>query len=278
MEQLRKLGALGRQHYEKLILTVALLVLAGACYFLYQARVVEEEKIKAIPGDFKTRKVKPVHAADITGIQAALQHAERPVPVNLSGPHYLFNPVEWRLDRATQTPVKIRSEKDVGVQAMQLVGTKPLQLQIVFGSPTTSGAEDQLVVLGYLTHSTNETIHPRSTLRKVSTVVNVGETNRQAVFYLREVKGDVRQPTELVGELKEFGGEKFTFAPGRPYTRVLTYEAELRHKPNPEKKYLGIRTNSVVDIEGQNYKVVDITPERVVLSDDSNGKQYSITK
>jgi len=278
MEQLRKLGALGRQHYEKLVLTVALLILAGAILYLNQARVAEEAKIKAIPGDFDTRKVKAVRPADLSVATSALQQAERPVPVVLSGGHNLFNPVEWRLDRSRQIPVKIKSEKDVGPQAMQIVSTKPLHLQVVFGSPASSGADDQVVVLGYLTYSTNETLAARNPQRIIRTVVNVGETNRQSVFQLREVKGEPREPTELVGELKEFAGEKFTFAPGRPYSRVLTYEAELRYKPNPEKKYTGIRTNSPVDIEGQIYKVVDISPERVVLSDDSNGKQYSITK
>ena len=113
--------------------------------------------------------------------------------------------------------------------------------------------------------------------RVVRAVVNPSETNKQSVFILREVKGEPKEPSELVGELKEFNGERFSFAPGRPYSRVLTYEAELRYKPNPDKKYTAIRTNSPVDIEGQVYKVVDITPQRVVLSDDSNGKQYSIT-
>lgn len=279
MEQLRKLGALARQHYEKLVLTVALLILAGAILFLYQARVAEQEKIKDIPGNFKTRKVKAIRPADLAAAAPALKQAERPVPVTLASGHNLFNPVEWRLDRVSQTPTKIKSEKDIGPHAMRIVAIKPLQLHIVYGSPSTSGEGDQLVVLGYQIYSTNETLALRAVNppRVVRAFVALNETNRQAVFHLREVKGEPREPAELVGELKDFGGEKFSFAPGRPYSRVLAHEAELRYMPNPEKKYLGVRTGSTVDIEGQNYKVVDITPDRVVLSDDSNGKQYSIT-
>lgn len=279
MEQLRKLGALARQHYEKLVLTIALLMLAGAILFLYQARVAEQEKIKDIPGNFKGRKVKPVRLADFEAAAFALKQTERPVAVTLASGHNLFNPVEWRLDRVAQTPTKIKSEMDVGPHAMQIVAIKPLQLHIVYGSPSTSGEGAQLVVLGYQVYSTNETRPMRAVNppRVVRAFMALNETNRQAVFLLREVKGEPREPTELVGELKDFGGEKFTFAPGRPYSRVLAHEAELRYKPNPEKKYEHIRAGETVDIEGQIYKVVDITPDRVVLSDDSNGKQYSIT-
>jgi hypothetical protein len=286
MDKLRQLGALCRDHYEKLALTAALLILAGAIFFLNNARVEEQDKIQAIPGDFKTRKVKPVQAVDLAPATEALQRAEKPPVLSSSGNHNLFNPVEWRLDRASQTPLKIKSEKDVGPLAMQIVQVVPLHLQVVYGSATTSGSEDQLVVLGYMTYSTNETVGVRSVNppRVVRAVVNPSETNKQAVFILREAKGDVtkpsdlpREPSELIAELKDFGGERFSFGPGKPYSRVLTYEAELRYKPNPDKKYTAIRTNSPVDIEGQIYKVVDITPQRVVLSDDSNGKQYSIT-
>lgn len=278
MEQLRKLGAVGRQHYEKLVLTAALLILAGAVWFLNESRRAEQEKIKAIPGDFKTRKVKPVRATELADATNALRAAERPTPVQISGGHNLFNPVEWRLDRVTGQPSKIKSERDVGPHAMTVVKISPLHLHIVYGSPSTSVQDEQVTVLGYLTYSTNETVAVNSLRppRRVSAFVSINATNPQAVFILREVKGDPKEPTELIGELKDFGGEKFSFAPGKPYTRVLAHEAELRYKPNPEKKYDKLREGVNVDIDGQIYKVVDITPDRVVLSDDSNGKQYTI--
>jgi len=39
-----------------------------------------------------------------------------------------------------------------------------------------------------------------------------------------------------------------------------------------------LRKESAVDVDGESYKVVDITPTRVVLSDDSNGKRYAIAQ
>ncbi|MFM1768773.1 MAG: hypothetical protein RJA22_1302 [Verrucomicrobiota bacterium] len=280
MERLRHFGILCGQHYEKLALTAALVLLAGAVLYLNKSRVDEQEKIQAIPGDFQSRRVKPVPVVDLAAVAEAQQRAEKVVPVGGAGNHNLFSPVEWRLHPALQTPDKVQSEKDVGPFAMRIVKVVPLHLLVVYGAAQTSQSPDgQVSVQGYMVYSTNETVSARSINppRIVRAFVNPGQTNRQAVFTLRDVKGDKANPEELVGELKEFNGEQFSFGPGKPYQRVLTYEAELRYEPNPGIKYAGIRTNSPVDIEGQFYKVVDINPQRVVLSDVSNGKQYTIS-
>jgi hypothetical protein len=56
---------------------------------------------------------------------------------------------------------------------------------------------------------------------------------------------------------------------------VVGHEAELVYAPSG-KKYPRLRKDSPLDIEGEPYKVVDITASKVVVSDDSNGKRYTI--
>jgi hypothetical protein len=101
-----------------------------------------------------------------------------------------------------------------------------------------------------------------------------GATNTQ-VFVLTGIKGPSNAPTELTAQLRDFNNETISFAPGKPYTRIVGYEAELIYPPSG-KKYPRLRRDSPLDIEGEPYKVVDITANRVVVSDDSNGKRTTI--
>jgi hypothetical protein len=106
--------------------------------------------------------------------------------------------------------------------------------------------------------------------------VSVNATNKEASFILRDVKGTALEPEQLDAEFKE-GGEKFSLGPGKPYFKTIGHEADLRY-PNSTNTTGFVRKGASIDIDGQPHKVVDITPSEVVLSDDSNGKLYSITK
>jgi hypothetical protein len=160
------------------------------------------------------------------------------------------------------------------------VQIKPLHLTIAYNSVSISGTENDAVVSGYWFASTNEMFapgHPKR-LARAFLAPNDNKTNNPIGLILTGVKGDPKEPTELLGELREPAGERVSIAPGKPYQRVLAHEAELRYKPNPNRSYTSLRAGATVEIDGRNYKIVDIDPTRAVLSDDSNGKQYLITK
>src|SRR5437867_6458135 len=275
MEQLRNLGQICRQHYEILILTAALLILAGAVWFLYTASVAEREKIREIPASLnKHSKPKPVQPANLAGFNIAIKQVESPPALDLSRQHLLFNPVPWE-SRGGGPPIKISSNDQVGPFAMSITSIEPLHLAIAFGYTALSGTPPDEVVNGYYMYKTNEVFarnHPKRLLR---TYMSTGTNTTPAPFFIREVKGDSKEPTEIVAEMKE-GGDKFSFAPGKPYFRVLGYEANMLYKPS-SRNYSNLRKSTTIEIDGQNYKIVDILPNQVVLSDDSNGKQYSIT-
>jgi hypothetical protein len=273
MEQLRNFGQVCRQHYEKLILTAALLILAGAVWFLYSASVAEREKIRDIPVGFKDRKVKPVQPANLAGFNLAIKQVENPTALNLAREHLLFNPVLWE-SRNGGPPQKITSTNQVGPGAMVATKIGPLHLVVAFGYAALSGTPPDVTVTGYWMYTTNE-FFATGSKRVLRTYMSTGTNTTPAPFFIREVKGDAKEPTDILAEMKE-GGDKFSFAPGKPYFRVIGYEAELLYKPTA-RKYTGQRKGMSIDIDGQNYKIVDILPNQAVLSDDSNGKQYSIT-
>ena len=269
MDQLKKIGLLCRQHYEKLILVFVLFLLAGAVWYLYQESVTEGDKTREMTKDYKTKAGAPVEPVSLSRFAASMKVATNPPTLNYAGKHNLLNPVKWQQPRGGGQIIKVVSGEEVGANAMRIAGINPLHLSIAFDRTASTGAD----VTGYHIVATNE-LAMLARLRRIVQYVPTGATNTQ-VFILTEVKGPPEAPTELVAQLKDFNNEKITFAPGKPYTRVVGHEAELVYAPSG-KKYPRLRKDSPLDIEGEPYKVVDITASKVVVSDDSNGKRYTI--
>ena len=89
------------------------------------------------------------------------------------------------------------------------------------------------------------------------------------------VGGPPEAPTEVNVLLKDYGNERVSFAPGKPYLRPIGYEAELKY-PFANKTFSNVRVGQTLDIDAESYKVVDITQSKVVLFEDSNGKRHNI--
>jgi hypothetical protein len=275
MEQLKKYAQVCRQHYEKLILIGALILLAGAVWYLLNAGQEEKKKLESYLVPKKLGK--KVTLANLAGFEESLKEATNPPALNFSGKHNTFNPVKWQQPRPGVPPIKVETGKEIGVESLQIKAITPLYLTIAFDRVATSGTAPDLTVTGYHTVVTNELAplnQPR--LRRIPQFIAPNATNTQ-VFVINEVKGPPDQPTSIEATLKEFDNEKISFGPGKPYVRTVGYEAELKY-PATGRAFPRLRKESAVDIDGEPYKVVDITPTRVVLSDDSNGKRYAIAQ
>ncbi len=274
MEQIKKLGQVCRQNYEKAILVGVLILLAVGVWLLYQASQDEREKVQQMTQESIQKAGKPIAPVDLAPFETAMKAATNRPALNFSGKHNLFNPVKWQSVRGAQ-PIKVQSGTEVGPAAMRIVSVIPLQLSVAFAQAAMSGTE----VSGYHILFTNE-VETVATLRRKSQYVTPGNTNTQ-VFVVTEVKGPAEAPTEFVATLPRFGNEKISFAPGKHFVKTVGYEAELKYMPSG-RTYQRLRLpltagrDTVVDIEGETYKVVDIAANRVVLSDDSNGKRYTI--
>jgi hypothetical protein len=273
MEQLKRIVQLGRRHYEKLILVLVLLLLAAGVWYLYTQSQAEREKTQKMTEGYKKKAGPPFQPVDLSRFDKTMKMATNPPALNFSGKHNLLNPVKWQQPRAGGQIIKVVSGTEVGANAMRIVGVSPLLLSIAFDRAATSGTDADAVVTGYHIVVTNDLIlRPRNP--RIVQYVPLGATNTQ-VFILTEVKGPSNAPTEFVAQLKDFNNESITFAPGKPYTRVVGYETELSYPPSG-RKYPRLRKDSPLDIEGEPYKVVDIGSNKVVVSDDSNGKRYTI--
>ena len=263
MEFLKNMSAVCRQHYEKILLTLVLFGLAVTVAFLYHATQSEAEKVQDFLKVIAKKKVAGVKPVNLGRNDAVIQQAQTPPALNLSSPHYLFNPVRWqRLPDGRL--VKITSDQDL-IKNIQLVGTRPLNFVIAF---------DRVAGSGYYFNVTNEAAIPPHPRRLPQQFAILNATNSSRILILREVHGEPADPAGFVLELRDTA-ERISVGRDKPYIRPDAYEADLKlilENKTFTKQRLGARLRS----GGDEYKIVAINQNEVVLSASSNDKKYII--
>src|SRR5688572_19330745 len=204
MDSIKKLGEVCKQHYEKLLLIVALVLLAAAVASLYMENEKQKERIKEFFTDVKRTKASPVQSANLTNYNAALATLQNPPALDFGRPHYLLNSVKWK-----ETPqgelIKETSETASGLDLLQIANISPLNFTIAF---------ERKAGPGFWINITNEVIVGGAG-RRIAQFATLNATNLK-VFILRDIKGPpppedpaqeeewVKQ-VELVLEFKETG-------------------------------------------------------------------------
>src|SRR5688500_6745252 len=175
MESLKKFADIGKQHYEKLVLIVALVVLGGAVWYLFNESQSEKEKIKEFFTGVQRRSAKMVRPADLTNYTAVMQLAKAPPTLDFGLPHNLFNPVKWRKG-VNDELIKEQKGNEL-LDRLEITSIRPLNFVLAF---------DKVAGPGYWINLTNEVV--AGVGRRMAQFAKSGETNTK-VFVLREVKG-----------------------------------------------------------------------------------------
>ena len=259
--ELGKVGDIFKNHYEKLILALALLGLAAAVVILMQSSAAEQEKIQEYVKQVERRAPAPVKPLDMGRLEGTLKKAQQPPGLNLDGEHKLFNPVKWQR-RGDGGWVKTVKGTEGTVDELEIARLAPLQFIITF---------DKFTGTGYTIVTTNEAALPPYQKRYYYNYT-LNDTNKP-ILILREIKGAADNPDGLVVELKE-SGERVEIGKERPFIRTNTFEVDLKWKVD-NKDFKRQRTNSVVNLGGDPYKIVAINPAEVVLSA-PNDKKYTV--
>jgi hypothetical protein len=249
-------------HYEKIILSLVLAGLAAAVWFLYEASMNEEEMNRTYIVGVGTRKVKGVKPVDLSSYQSALKLAQNPPALILSGGHNLFNPVKWQR-RPDGTLIKIQTGREVGPDAMIITRITPLYYMISL---------DRVNAGGFVMGVTREAAERPLERKKKQKFVTLNVTNE--FFTLREVKGTPEDPSELVLELADTK-ERVSVAKSKDFKRPVGYEVDLKY-PVENKNYLNQRVGSTLTVAGDQYIIVAILENEVVLSARLNDKKYTV--
>jgi hypothetical protein len=262
MESLKKFLEIGRQHYEKVLLSLVLIGLGGAVYYLYLASQKENKKIQEYMRTQEERPVKGVRVADLTSFQEVEKRLANPPAISLSAPHNLFNPVKWQ-KRPDGTLFKIESGKEIGPSALSVAAIRPLHMIISVDRPASSGF--WMVI-------TNETISPGRPGHRFPQFVSLTATNTR-VFVLREVRPP-DDPKEWIVELLD-SAEKVTITKEQPYQQVIAHEADLKY--DAENRLIPkVRAGQKIRLSGEEYNIVAINAKEVLLSAVSNDRRFAI--
>ncbi|MBC8244715.1 MAG: hypothetical protein H8E20_10000 [Verrucomicrobia bacterium] len=265
MEQLK-------EHYEKLILGLAMLALVYVAYGVVMDDSEEKIEVQVAERnrpDLESKKEMP--EMSLAGYQAAFARLENTRPLNLGNPHNLFNPVQWRVTRQG-TVLKVERGNEIGAGAIVLSETKPLYLKVEYRGISGSGAN-----LRYRFAITRESAQrKKERLRVTTTVQNVNLKDTRNLFTLLSIEGDRQAPTAF--ELKLDGDvETITVGQGKPYQRVDGFTASLAYDtPGESKSYVNKRVGDKLFFADDGHNIVAIGQREVVLSTASTSKRTTI--
>ena len=271
MEQLK-------QHYEKLILGLAMLALVYAAYFIVmddseetiEAQVLKRNK----PGDDDKKEMPKI---DMRDYEVTLARLEKAKPLNLGNPHNLFNPVQWRVAR-DGTVLKVERGNEIGAGAIVLSGTKPLHLKVEYRGISGAGSN-----LRYRFAVTRESAkRKKERLRMTTTAKDENYKDTRDLFTLLKIEGSVNadgkvsDPTAFQLRLAGDTGI-ITVGKGKPFQRIDGYTASLAYDtPGENKSYVNKRVGDRLFFADDGHNIVAIGESEVVLSTASTSKRTTI--
>lgn len=244
-----------KKHYEKMVLCLVLLGLAGAV--LWMKAVTEKVKASldgaAVGPPPRTAPPQPL---DLSAYQLALAQMTNPPAVVLSGAHNLFNPVTWKR-KANGDLLKIIK---TGPDALMVTNIVPLYTVISYVNPI----DGPIYVMGIQSNVDLTQGIPRAAKHVYPKLDEVSKNNAWP-FVIRGFRGDATNPTELNLEITATGDTNVWVSTNQPYKLVESYYADLRYDPDPSLSLLKKRVKDDINLDNEPYTIVRITNDAVTV-------------
>jgi hypothetical protein len=256
-----------KKHYEKILLGVVLLSLVGALVFLPFWILHDRDVLRATEMGITSQLPQPLSPLDLTEQSNAIQRLQSPYRLNFETTNRLFNPVEWQKTK-NNVLIKIESGREVGPQAVVVMLTSPLYFILTLDSVETNefGAR-------YIIGVERQAAASSWQRAKRQHYATVGEKND--TFTITAVKEPSNNSTQLVLRLTDTG-ESATLSKDNPFHRVDGYKADLKYSLEG-KNWQDQRVNDKLKFAGDDYIIVAISENEVVLSAKSNQKKTILT-
>lgn len=268
-----------KNHYEKIVLSVVLLLMAVAAVLLVvQVRSVEDE-LAIFRRDIVGTGGQTVEQTKTNAYTAILTKAQPP-SVNLVQPHKVFNPERWLMD----TNRNLISGKDVGVAKLQLLEVQPMQLKLEL--VVSGSAERQSYLVNITREYALKTIDQRPAKRSVTlnSTNYLDAPSKLRYIVARAIEGPPENPTVTL-DYQEPGKElqKITLTKDKPFSAVVEFGVKLFYPvekiafPNPLRKdVVWERKDAPLIFAGDTNIIVDITLSNVIVKAVSNDKTTTI--
>ena len=261
MEQLK-------QHYEKAILGLAMLALVYVAYGVLtdnsEEAIAEQVQARERPDD---KDKKPMPQMVMTDYHATLARLEKAETLNLSNPHNLFNPVQWRVTRQGTT-LKVESGNELRAGAIVLRETKPLYLKIEYRGTTGTAPNTR-----YRFAVTREAAEIKKKRLRMTTTAQLNDKDTRDLFTLIKIVG-APDPTAFELQLANNAGN-ITVEKGKLFQRIDGYTATLKYAPD-NKTYANKRVRDKLFFADDGHNIVAIGEREVVLSTASTSKRTTI--
>lgn len=260
-----------KNHYEKLILGLMLLLMAaGAVMLVLEVGTVQEELDK-----YKKMIVnhdgKAPPTVDLTNLVKVLKEVGNPPQLDFVKVHKLFNPDPWYVG----TNGDLIAGTNVGVNALVVLSITPLPLILELASVTTNDRPSVRVNMTRMFSKTpqDQTRKSVSMALNVTNTANTIDAARKLVLLPREIGGTPEAPT-VSFELHDPNKDplKFTISKTHAYTNVMDYAAHILYTRETNFVWRAARVGTPLIFAGDTNKVVEITATNVLIKADSNDK------
>jgi hypothetical protein len=180
--------------------------------------------------------------------------------LDLSSTNRVFNPVRW----VKMASGQLLKEESGAAKRLEVTNPRPLYFTVSLDSITAvdSGARYAIGV------DQQAGAKPKG---KRQFYTSVGE--KKEPFILREARGPADNPTALILELSDTG-EQISISKDKPFRRVDGYMVDIKYPPE-NRSFPNRRVDSTIIFGGNEYKVLGITQDEVVLSA-PNQKHWTI--
>ena len=257
-----------KEHYEKAILGLAMLALVYVAYGVLtdnsEEAIAEHVQARSRPALEQKKEMPPMEMRGYHGTLARLEKAET---LNLSNPHNLFNPVQWRVTRQGTT-LKVELGNEIGAGAIELSETRPLYLKIEYRGTTGPAGN-----IRYRFAVTREAAETKKKRLRMTTTAQLNDKDTRDLFTLIKIVG-APDPTAFELQLANNAGN-ITVEKGKLFQRIDGYTATLKYAPN-NKTYANKRVRDKLFFADDAHNIVAIGASEVVLSTASTSKRTTI--
>jgi hypothetical protein len=187
--------------------------------------------------------------------------------IDFGPPNRLFNPMPWQ-----KTPDgRLILGSKVGPTALTVTNITPLYLRLSLDQINADSVGGPSYIIGIEKPGTTGTSKSRT---QATCTMNPPTKNK--TFTLLEVKGKPEDPSEIVVQMED-SKERAVITKAKPFERIEGYMADLRY--DPEKKGWNnriVNSKPLPAFNGEEYNIVAINKDEVVLSAKSNQKKWTI--
>jgi hypothetical protein len=256
-----------KKHYEKVVLGLVLVGLAVAVAVLPFFISSEKEKLDQMKSAVLHPKVKALTNLDMTVSEQSLKRLASAAVIDFGPPNRLFNPMPWQ--KAADGHLILRDS--VGPSRIVVTNITPLHLVLTLDSVAPSDVGPKYVI--GIEKQAALTAGQRN---KRQSLCSTNPPTKNDTFTMLEVKGKPDDPSQIVVQLND-SGEKAVITKEQPFRRVDGYMADL-HYDLEKKVWTHRRVNSQppLTFNGEEYNIVAINQNEVVLSAKVNGKKWPV--